>query len=279
MSSEPWENDPIVEVKSWENDPTVEETPWEADKTVAQANQDNLGMMPFVNQKIADMITFFPEMGAEAVSLIPGVDVGGVPRKYIEKGFEAIGAPTAGRERKPESLSEHVGTGVGEVAQTMLPIGWGIKTMAKGAGLASKVAKTVYDAMVKHPIVSAVSEVTAGMGMGAGREVGEENYPDSPIKRSVAETVGGVAGGLAPSVAAYAPTAALIRSGKTILRKISLPFTEKGAMYRAGQYIKGQVPDPTKTAGAMSEETISQMPKAVQAGEKRLTQLYKKSYI
>jgi hypothetical protein len=66
-----------------------------------------------------------------------------------------------------------------------------------------------------------------------------------------------------------------IRAGKTLLRKISLPFTKRGATYRAGQFLKSKVAEPTETITRITEETIGNLPPAVASGEKRLIQLYK----
>ena len=83
-------------------------------------------------------------------------------------------------------------------------------------------------------------------------------------------------GGFAPTALTFTPTLIAGKVGKTVLRRVSLPFTEAGAKFRAGQFIKGQVPDADIAAQRAAEETIGSLPPAVASNEKRLMVLYNK---
>ena len=156
----------------------------------------------------------------------------------------------------------------------MLPGGLVTKTVARGAGLAGKVATNVYNSMVRHPYLSMMSEVTGGVGMGAGRGIAEQKL-ESPLAKTSAEMAGGLAGSMAPHLMLNAPSMIAIRLGKNVLKKISLPFTAQGSKYRAGEGIKSAVTDPSGVAKTLGEETIGDLPPAVQSGQKRIIQLYK----
>ena len=107
MSPMPWENDPITEV--------AKQMPWENDPIETPARQQDIGVMPFVNAPISEILAFVPEGLADAVSYVPGVDIRGIPREYIRKGFEAIGAKLPEEGREPETIPEYLGAGVGDI--------------------------------------------------------------------------------------------------------------------------------------------------------------------
>jgi hypothetical protein len=71
------------------------------------------------------------------------------------------------------------------------------------------------------------------------------------------------------------PAALLIRSGKSLYRKITGPLSKAGQKYRAGKYIKSLAADPETAAKGLSEETIAYIPPAVKTGEKKIVELYK----
>lgn len=254
----------------WENDP-VSDTPWEKDSIV----DNNQGVMPFVNKAIAGTVGAPVDLFTGGLNLIPGVDIkepiGG--SKSIERGMSAIGIDIP--DRDPKTIPEHIGQSVGEVSSLMLPMGAGVKAISKGTGLAANVAKTVWKSIAKHPYLAMTSEVTGGVGAGTGRGIGEQEFPESPTAQATSELAGGIIGGMAPTAAVHTPATVALRGGKTLLRKISLPFTKKGTEYRAGEFLKGLVADPAKTAQVVSEQTISDLPPAVASGEKRLVTLYK----
>lgn len=259
MTEAPWESDPIVG--------SYQETmPWESDPIASAGEQESPGMMPFASRAIAGTVGAPVDIIRGALNLIPGVDLpepfGG--RKSIERGMEAIGIPVP--EREPETLPEYVGTGIGEVAGLIVPGGAGIKALAKGPGIVGKIAKSIWQTMVKHPWLTMTGEVGAGAGAGIGRATTE-----SPT----GEIVGGVAGSMVPSLIQSTPGLLGLRLGRTLLRKFSMPFTKTGAKWRAGKFVKGQVVEPAKTGVVVGEETIGDLPPAVQSGEKKLVALYK----
>lgn len=174
---------------------------------------------------------------------------------------------------EPETTLDYAARGVGEVSGLLLPMGVTTKLLTRGTGLVAKIAQSVYAAMVKYPALTMGSEVTAGAGAGMGRKVGEES--DNPLVRAGAELAGGLVGGAVPTAAVHAPTAMAWRTGQRILRKISLPFSEAGSKYRAGEFVKSKVPSPEDTIARLGAETIGDLPPVVQAAETRLTNIHK----
>jgi len=264
-----WMDAPIVEDDEsefkWQSAPVVDEP------------DENLGAMPFVNKAIAETVGAPIDVLSSGLNLLPGVDIqkpiGG--SESIKQGMRGIGiqVPKAGREAS--SLPEYIGEGIGETASFMLPVGGIVSKLSKTAGTTGRVASSIYNTMVKHPWLAGVSEVGGGVGTGTGRKVASETAPESPLARTSAEMAGGIAGSLAPTALLNTPSMIAIRGGKNLLKKISLPFTEKGAQYRAGKFVRGKVADPSKTIEKLSEETISELPPVVVSGEKRLQELYK----
>lgn len=246
------------------------------------------GIMPFVNRAIATtigapvdigqaLIKETQEIGAKVFPEIkPLVSVPEEPfggRKSVERGMRAIGIPVA--EREPKTLAEYTGAGIGEVVSFLIPFTKASQMASKGTGLVSRVSKSIWQGIIKHPWIAGISEVTGGAGMGAGRYVGEEVFPERPLVRPFAELAGGVAGGIAPTAVRFAPTVMGIRKGKELIQKASLPFTEKGAKYRAGKFLKKQVVSPEETILKATEKTIGDLPPIVATGEKRLMVLFK----
>lgn len=230
------------------------------------------GMTAFMNRAIASAVGAPVDIVAGAISLIPGVDIpepfGG--RKSIERGMEAIGIGLPEEGAKPKAPSEYIGRSVGEIAALSIPSGLAIKALTKGAGLASMVAKPVWDAMVKNPFLTMAGEIGAGVGAGVGRYIGEERYPETPIVRSATELVGGVVGGVVPTAVLHTPTALGVRATKGLAKKLTMPFTEAGAKYRAGKFLKAQVKEPGVVAERVIKKTIGKLPPVVATGEKRL---------
>jgi len=247
-------------------------------KGIATFNQEDTGgAMPFVNRAISSTLGAPVDLISGGFNLIPGVDIqepiGG--RKSIEDLFRFTGIQLPEEGQQPKSISEYIGRSVGEVAALTVPFGKTAQALSKGKGLVGRISSDLYKSMIKHPALTMTGEISGGTGAGAGRGVGEQSFPDSPASQSTAEMVGGVVGGIIPTVAANTTTGIAIRGGKRLLRRLSMPFTKKGAEYRAGKFIKEQVVDPEATIAAIGEETIGDLPPAIQAGEKRLTALYK----
>lgn len=269
----PWLADQIV----GESEESTE-APWEKDP-VSKAEED-IGAMPFVNKAIGETLEFIPKgiaQGIQKINAIPGVDIGNIeeiPGKIIRKGFEAIGAPYP--EREPRTMDEYVGQGVGEVASFLLPVGGSLSKLSRGAGLTGKITKSIWESFVKHPYIGMISELTGGAGAGVGRGATAEMAPGNQTAQTIGTTIGGIIGGAAPSLYySVSPTMFAIKNGKTILRRMVGPFTEKGAKFRAGEFVKDLVINPAETAKNISKETIGDLPPAVASGEKRLVGLYK----
>ena len=247
-------------------------------------DDDSLGMMPFINQAIAKTIEAPAKVAAggaevirQALNATPG---GQIPKPELEldfaqRGMKALGIQLPEEGRTPQTLPEYTGAGIGEATALLIPGGKAMKDLSLGVGLTGKITKNIWNSMIKNPYLTMFSEASAGAGAGVSRGIAEQQAPDSPLIRSTAEVGGGIVGGVAPSAIFNAPTMISLRLGKNILKKISLPFTEEGATYRAGEFLKSQVVDPSKTAVEVGRETIGDLPPAVAAGEKRIASLYK----
>jgi len=218
-------------------------------------------------------ITDLINTGLQSIGLGTEEPFGG--QKSIERGFGALGFNVP--EKPPETLGEHARAGVGEALSFFGP-GIGVAKMVAGGTkaatgvptMAANISKQILGTMARHPMATLTAEVGGGAGMGVGRKVGEE-YPEyGPL----AEMVGGVAGGVAPSALKYAPSVLGLRAAKWVGGKLSLPFSETGARYRAGDFLKKQVADPEATIEALTEESLSGLPATVMSGEKRLMALY-----
>jgi len=224
----------------------------------------------FIGQGMLGPINKAVDMTYSVTKNIPGAYKGDEPfmgTKWSEKNLGIA-------DRPAKTLAEHAKRGVGEVMTLALPTGIVLKAVTKGTGLASTIAKTIYESMIKHPALTAVSEVAAGAGAGAGRGVGEQQEM-SPGGKIATEMAGGVVGGLTPTALVHAPSALAYRAGKATLQKISLPFSKAGAKYRAGAFLKEKVIDPEKTIAKLGEGTLGGLPPPVATGEKRLITLYK----
>lgn len=239
--------------------------------SVKDSTDTSRGFMPYMTRGISQSLGMPADAIRSVANLIPGVDI--QPEQFgsraIELGLGGMGARIPDKEASPETLTEHIGRGVGEVAGFALPTGIVTKMLAGGAGAAGNVARELLQTMGKHPTATLLGEVGGGVGAGAGRYYGEQaGYPE------IAELAGGMAGGMTPAIAGniakYFPIIAGTRMATRALKKASLPFTEKGSMFRAGEYLKKQVADPEQVAGGIGKETISDIPHTIATGEKRL---------
>jgi len=190
--------------------------------------------------------------------------------KSIEKGFEAIGIGIP--EGEAQTTGEYAREGVGEMISMFIPSIGVTKalTLGKGTGTASTIAKQMINTMKKHPFSTAATEISGGAGMGAGRKIGEEH----PALKPYAELAGGVLGSMGPQAATYFPSKAALTVGRKVAKKVSLPFSEAGAKYRAGVFMKAQVADPEAAAVLARTESVGGLPPAVMTGEERLMSLY-----
>jgi hypothetical protein len=186
------------------------------------------GIMPYVNRGIATTLGGPVDAITAGINLIPGVDikepVGG--RKSIERGMETMGIKLPKEGATPETMGEHVGRGVGEVAGAMNLVGGATSLLARGGSLVAQVSRSMVSSMAKHPYLAMTSEITGGAGSGMGRGIAEQEGA-GPTTQMVGEIAGGVAGGMAPTVVYYAPTMIALRTGKNIVQKISTPFSKK----------------------------------------------------
>ncbi|MFH1624611.1 MAG: hypothetical protein ABID54_05570, partial [Pseudomonadota bacterium] len=247
-------------------------------KNPSKEKERSLGPMPFVNRGIASGLGGPIDLITGGLNLIPSVDIqepiGG--SKSIERGMRGIGIDLPEEGQQPKTIHEYAGGSLGEVAGLIIPGGVVTKGLARSTGIVANISKSILASMGKHPFLTVASEAGGGLGAGTGRGIAEREMEiKDPGLQGMAEIAGGVAGGMIPSLySAVSPTRWAIRGGKTLLRKLSVPFTKGGAKYRAGEYLKEQVADPSKIAQELEGQTIGDLPGTIQSGERRLMALY-----
>jgi hypothetical protein len=245
------------------------------------APERHAGAMPFVNRGIAGTVGAPADLIRSGVNALPGMDesnrlpppIGG--RESIEGAMESTGARLPAEGQRAQTIPEHMGQVVGENAAYMIPVVKTVQGLTKLGGTTGRVASNIYNSMIKHPYLTMTGELTASSSMGAGRGVAEEEFPDNPALKTTIELMSGLAGGMAPNLLANRPAMLLIRSGKSLYRKVATPLTKPGQQYRAGKYIKSLAADPEKAAKGVGEDTIAYLPPAVKTGEKKIVALYK----
>lgn len=239
-----------------------------------QIQAEDRGSTPFINRAIAGTLGAPVDLVTGLLNTNPGINIqdpiGG--SQSITDFFNLVGSATAQQREEPKTLREFAGTGIGEAASFLIPFTKGAQVAAKGTGTTSRVSRVIVEGVQKHPILTGATEITAGIGTGGGRFAAETT--DKPNRRIIYEIGGSLLGGFAPIALTYTPVLIAGRQGRTLLKRFSLPFTEAGAKFRAGEFIKRQVEDPTRAGVAVTAETIGSLPPAVASGEKRLVALY-----
>ena len=230
-----------------------------------EVTQEGGGFAPFAGQGMLAPITGAVDIIHGGMKQIPGMYKGDEPFMGTKWAEGKLGVPS----RPPETPIEYAGRGVGEVTGMLAPMGIATKLATKGTGITARIAQEIYKSMVKYPKISIAGEVSAGGGAGLGRFAEEKKG----VKGG--ELIGGLAGGMAPSTVANTPVFAAVKLGGRLLKRVGMPFTEAGAKYRAGKFMKEQVVSPEKAAAVLGKDTLGELPPAVAAGERRLTQLYK----
>ena len=104
-------------------------------------------------------------------------------------------------EREPETVSENIMGGIGNVVGNLAPFLGLTKKLQAAKGVVGTIAKGVQSQFTKSPAIALASEVGAGVGMGAGRSV-----TDNPMLQPFTELAGGVAGGGLPFLAKIRPS-------------------------------------------------------------------------
>jgi hypothetical protein len=241
-----------------------------------EANVGPSGAMSFVNRAIADTVGAPADLIAGGLSKIPGIDIPdpALGSKDIARKMVEIGASPAKKGQAPQTVAEHTGEVVGQTAAMMTPLLGAIGRVAKTTGLAGNIANTIIKSTVKHPYLAMTSELTGGIGAGAGRGIALEQGAEDPTA-NLAEIGGGLIGGVGPTVALHSPVVLAARAGKNLFTKITVPFSKSGSKFRAARFIRSKVADPEKASLKIGQTPIGDLPPAVQSGEKRLLKLYK----
>lgn len=254
-----------------------------------QPTESKTTPIQFLNRGIAATLGAPVDVVNAAIGAIPGVEPSPEPflgRKSIERGLKGLGKieerirgvegtpPVPPEGQSPRTMGEYIGSTIGEVSGLLIPTTMAAQVVSKGTGLAARVSQSIISGMQKYPKLAMTSEVAGGAGAGAGRFASEELLPEDSLVGKFTELSGGLIGGLAPTALTYTPVVTMGRLGQTVLKKISLPFTEAGAKFRAGKFIKAQVTKHGQVAEKVVEQTIGELPPVVASGEKRLLQLY-----
>jgi hypothetical protein len=241
----------------------------------AETPPDGGGFMGQTNKTIANVLGAPVDVAAAALNFIPGLNIekpfGG--SESIKGGMRGLNIPIP--EGEARTVPEYLGRGVGEAAGMLVPGAGAVSLAARGTGKAAQVAAPLMASMRAHPIQTAVSEVAAGVGAGAGRKVGDVNL-DNPTAQFLAEFAGGVVGGAAPSALGYTIPALLWKGGKKVASVAPgaiAPFTSAGAKSRATKRLQSLTADVEQAARAIDESKGTGLSPATATGEKRLMAL------
>jgi hypothetical protein len=238
---------------------------------VVERPPEGPGGMAFLNQRIAQ------GLGApvDLANVLMGIDKPFLGSESIQSGMEAIGVRFPEQGARPQTLVEHVGSGVGTGAGMALPVGGAVSTLSKSARpLVQKVAKSIQDTMVRSPWLTGISELFAGGGAGVGRKVGEEKYPDNPAVQALFELGFGLGIATAPTVTktVLAKTPVIGMAGRAA-KKAVVPFTKAGGRERAAARVRGLAEDPE--AAALAIEQGGPLTPATRTGDRNLMALEK----
>jgi len=233
----------------------------DAARKLPESVQRGLGFADKAGSMLPGALSWGPNPAATMTQVLKGFS-----SENLKRTMEDYGIRLAEEDRAPKAASEHIGRAVGEASNYLLPFGYGTKHLkgletASGArGLIGRIASDAWKGIVKHPWMSMLTELTAATGAGGGRHTAEE-FSNNEGVRFAGEMVGGVAGGVAPSVAArMLPARWLLQKGERLVRKLALPFTEAGGKYRAGQIVKSLTPDTNQTIQALDDKTFQDLP-------------------
>ena len=233
------------------------------------------GGMAFLNQRIAQGLGG----PVDLANVLMGIDKPFLGSESIQSGMEAIGVRFPEQDARPQTLGEHIGSGVGTGAGMALPMGGAVSTLSKSARpLVQKVAKSIQDTMVRSPWLTGISELFAGGGAGVGRKVGEEKYPDNPAVQALFELGFGLGIATAPTVTKTVLTktpviGAVPRAVGRGLQKAVVPFTKAGGRARAADRVRGLAEDPE--AAALAIEQGGPLTPATRTGDRNLMALEK----
>lgn len=216
----------------------------------------NLGIATTLGAPVditADVLRAIPGMK----NLVPEDSFGGT--KSIRRGMKMVGAPTP--DTPPSGFLEQMAQGSGEAAGFLLPASFAAKSLSKGKGVVGGVAGAMNREIVERPVKAIAYEAAAGAGVGAGREVAEQQDL-GPTGRALAEITGGLSPGASVAALRRAP---LMKLGG----KAFIPFTETGAKARAARRIQELSPDPKEASRAIRayrEDPISPAASTEQQG-------------
>ena len=169
-------------------------------------------------------------------------------------------AMTRTEVQQPQTLSDYMGRSIGEAATFMIP-GGGLARLAEKSArpLLSRVGKTVSESIRNSPFLAGVTELFAASGAGAGRMVGEKNFPNNPTAQTVTELAFGLGIGYGPTivgaVARITPGVAMgVRTTERLGRAAAVPFTKSGARARASRRVRELAENPGIAASRMGRD-------------------------
>ena len=245
----------------------------------APKTEEGAGMPTrFIGRGVAQVLGAPVDVVTAGLNRIPGVDIQEpvLGSESITRGMQAVGIHTAGVEEQPKTTAEFISQTLGEAGGTILPFTKVAQIAAGGSGVSSRVARQVIQSTVDKPAMALAAETGGAVGAGAGRKGAEDI--ESPVGKTMLEMAGGMTGSIAPTLAINSALAVTVRGGGMLLEKISLPFTEQGARFRAGKVLQDQVADTDVAiakAGGSEQMSDVKLPPAVATGEKRLISLLK----
>jgi hypothetical protein len=179
----------------------------------------------------------------------------------IMRGLASLGATPA--TQPPESLMEHVGASMGEVAVASAPMFKLASSLAKGQGVAASLGRGIQQEFVRTPRTAFAAEGAAGLGAGVARSVAESNELGGPASMSL-ELLGGTAGALSVS-----SISSLARTGADKLAQ----FGRMGAFDAASARVQSLVSDPIASARAIEDLNGTKLMPSARTGEPGLMTL------
>ncbi len=164
---------------------------------------------------------------------------------------ESLTAPGA------ENLAGRIIGRVGEeIGASVIPAAGLTGAAVRGAGKAKGVWGAFANPIARTPARATVGEVAATTGAGAGAGIAQEGFPGDPL----AETIGQVAGGFAPTALVNTPTALVVRGVTSVARRVS-PSAQKAAGKKAVSDMMGREMSPeAATRLAEAERLRKEMP-------------------
>ena len=181
-------------------------------------------------------------------------------------------------ERDPEGFTENIAQSTGMALGTVPGVvgGAGRVALLAGGRVVPSVARAIATPFMNRWKTAVGTELAAGAGAGAGRELAGEEY------QALGELGGGLTGGVgAGSVLALSELRRMIirgaikstRGGISRVKAWVAPFSESSGRTRASAQLQARSADPSAAAALVDEQAIGGLTSAQQTGEQNILAL------